>query len=228
MEQGNLLSSGTADAPRVTRETLVRLLAAGLNPAGRGDSQSEQRLAARNGITFERPRPSPDRPPTLAGVLVPLVERPEGIKVLLTQRTDHLSHHPGQISFPGGRLEPEDGGDSIIAALRETEEEIGLPRQQVEVVGRLDTYITGTAFEIMPVVGLVKPPFTLTLDAFEVAEVFEVPLDFFLDLDNYKVNQRVFQGQPRMFWSVPWESRFIWGATAGILLNLGEVLGQPE
>lgn len=168
-----------------------------------------------------------DRPPTPAAVLVPLVERSEGLSVLLTQRTDHLAHHPGQISFPGGRLEPEDGGDATIAALRETEEEIGLSRERVSLVGRLDLYITGTGFGITPVVGMVAPPFDLSPDPFEVAEVFEVPLDFLLDPENHKLHRVVVEGRHRPFWSMTWEQRVIWGATAGILVNLSEVLNQP-
>lgn len=167
-----------------------------------------------------------DRPPTPAAVLVPLVERPEGLSVLLTQRTDHLAHHPGQISFPGGRLEDEDCGDAAIAALRETEEEIGLSRERVTLLGRLDQYITGTGFGITPVVGMVAPPFELTPDPFEVAEVFEVPLDFLLDPENHKLHRVVVEGRHRPFWSMTWEQRVIWGATAGILVNLSEVLGN--
>src|ERR1700757_4336874 len=108
-----------------------------------------------------------------AAVLVPLVDRMDGMSVLLTQRTAHLSAHAGQIAFPGGRLEPEDP-DAAAAALRETEEEIGLPREHVTLIGRLDTYVTGTGFEITPVVGIVSTPFTLSIDPFEVADVFEV------------------------------------------------------
>jgi len=158
---------------------------------------------------------------------VPLVERPEGTTVLLTQRTDHLAHHPGQISFPGGRLEEADDNDPVIAALRETEEEIGLARRHVEVVGRLDEYVTGTGFVVTPVVGLVTPPFDLSADPFEVAEVFEVPLDFVLEPANHKLHRRVVEGRHRPFWALTYEERVIWGATAGILVNLSEVLGRP-
>jgi 8-oxo-dGTP pyrophosphatase MutT (NUDIX family) len=161
-----------------------------------------------------------------AAVLVPVVDRPGGLTVLLTQRSRHLQAHAGQISFPGGRLEPGDA-DAVAAALRETEEEIGLARDRVEVVGRLDTYLTRTGFEVVPVVGLVAPPFALRLDEFEVEDAFEVPLGFVLDPARRARHARVFQGVERHFWAMPWGERFIWGATAGMLVNLAEALAEP-
>jgi len=160
---------------------------------------------------------------TPAAVLVPLLERESGLQVLLTQRTANLSAHAGQIALPGGRVEPEDT-DAVQAALRETEEEIGLPRSGVEAVGRLDTYITGTGFEIVPVVGLVRAAFALRLDPEEVTEAFEVPLSFILDRANHKRETRQLKNGVRSFFVLPFESRYIWGATAGILVNLAEVL----
>jgi 8-oxo-dGTP pyrophosphatase MutT (NUDIX family) len=157
-------------------------------------------------------------------VLVPLIDRPEGMAVLLTQRTAHLTAHAGQIAFPGGRLEPADA-DATAAALRETEEEIGLSRDRVTIIGRLDTYVTGTGFEVTPVVGLVMPPFTLALDPFEVAEAFEVPLSFVLDPANHRRVTRNYEERTRTFFVLPYEDRYIWGATAGMLVNLAEVLG---
>ncbi|HLO78570.1 MAG TPA: CoA pyrophosphatase [Magnetospirillum sp.] len=195
----------------------------GFDPAGRGDAMLEAQV---DGEAVPG-RIALDRPPTPAAVLVPLVERPEGLSVLLTQRTDHLAHHPGQISFPGGRLEEADGGDPQIAALRETEEEIGLARHHVTLLGRLDQYITGTGFGVTPVVGVVAPPFDLSPDPFEVAEVFEVPLQFLMDPQNHKLHRVVVEGRHRPFWSMTWEQRVIWGATAGILVNLSEVLARP-
>lgn len=166
-------------------------------------------------------------PPSLelrpAAVLVPLIDRPEGMSVLLTQRTAHLSAHAGQIAFPGGRVEPEDP-DAVAAALRETEEEIGLTRDHVTLIGRLDTYVTGTGFEITPVVGIVSVPFSLTVDPFEVADVFEVPLRFVLDRRNHRRTERTFEERARVFFVLPYEERNIWGATAGMLVNLAEVL----
>lgn len=158
-----------------------------------------------------------------AAVLVPLIDRAEGMSVLLTQRTPHLSAHAGQISFPGGRIE-EDDADAIEAALRETEEEVGLPRDHVTVIGRLDTYVTGTGFEITPVVGIVKVPFPLAIDPFEVSEAFEVPLSFVVDPGNHRRTTREFEQRTRVFFVLPFEGRNIWGATAGMLVNLAEVL----
>jgi len=160
-----------------------------------------------------------------AAVLVPLVDRPEGMSVLLTQRTPHLTAHAGQISFPGGRIEEGDA-DAIEAALRETEEEVGLTREHVRVIGRLDTYVTGTGFEITPVVGIIRVPFPLVIDPFEVAEAFEVPLSFVVNPRNHRRTTREFEHRTRVFFVLPYEGRNIWGATAGMLLNLAEVLAR--
>lgn len=158
-----------------------------------------------------------------AAVLVPLIDHRDGLTVLLTQRTAHLAAHAGQISFPGGGLDPGDA-DERDAALRETEEEIGLPREHIDIVGRLDTYITRTAFRIAPVVGLVRPPFSLRPNPDEVADVFEVPLAFILDPANQEQHSRYFRGRQRSFYAFPYGDRYIWGATAGILVNLRELL----
>ncbi len=165
----------------------------------------------------------PHRPLKAAAVLVPIVDRSQGPQVLLTRRTDHLHDHAGQISFPGGRIDPGDETPEA-AALRETEEEIGLPPTKVRLVGRLDTYIVRTGFEVHPVVGLVRPPFDLALDSFEVAEVFEVPLAFFLRPGAKERHSRVFRGRERFFYAYPYGDHYIWGATAGMLGNLVEVL----
>ena len=167
-----------------------------------------------------------DTPETPAAVLLPLVERPEGITVLLTQRTAHLEHHPGQVSFPGGRLEPADEGDAIICALRETEEEIGLPADNVTILGCLDERITGTGFRVIPVVGIVRPPFTLVLDEFEVADVFEVPLHFFGELDKRQRLVRVIDGIEKSSWTLSWHGRVIWGLTASILITFHDELAS--
>ena len=165
----------------------------------------------------------PSTDPIAAAVLVGLVQRPAGLRVLLTRRTDALRHHAGQVSFPGGRIEPGDV-DAVAAALRETEEEVGLPRDRVSVIGRLDTYLTGTGFEITPVVGIVTPPFPISIDPFEVEEAFEVPLSYILDPRNHQRVERQSGAHRRIFYVLPYEGRNIWGATAGILVNLAEVL----
>lgn len=169
-----------------------------------------------------------ERALTAASVLVPLVERPLGYTVLLTQRTAHLEHHAGQISFPGGRAEESDDGP-VDTALREAEEEIGLHRRHVtEIVGFLDLYQTVTGFLVTPVVAFVTPPFDLTLDAFEVAEAFEVPLAFILDPRNHERRSMLYKGQQRSFYVIPFEERYIWGATAAMLVNLARRLnGNP-
>jgi 8-oxo-dGTP pyrophosphatase MutT (NUDIX family) len=158
-----------------------------------------------------------------AAVLVPLVRRDAGLTVLLTQRTDHLYDHAGQISFPGGRAEAHDAS-AAATALRETFEEIGLPHALVEVLGELPAYITVTGYRVTPVVGLVSPPPALRLDAFEVAEAFEVPLAFFLDPGNHQRNTLQYQGRTRHYYAMPYEQRYIWGATAGMLMNLYALL----
>jgi 8-oxo-dGTP pyrophosphatase MutT (NUDIX family) len=158
-----------------------------------------------------------------AAVLIPIIDRPEGLTVLLTQRTDHLDHHPGQVSFPGGRIEESDR-DEIDAALRETEEEIGLDRSYVEVIGHLDQYRTGTGFDITPVVGLVREGFTLKLDEFEVAKAFEVSLEFVLDPTNHKRESKFWRGAMRHYYVFPHDDYYIWGATAGMLVNLHDRL----
>ena len=158
-----------------------------------------------------------------AAVLIPIVDRADGMTVLLTQRTEHLNDHAGQVSFPGGRVEAGDA-DPVATALRETEEEIGLAARHVEIVGQLEDYVVRTGFLVTPVVGLVAPPFTLELDSFEVAEVFEVPLAFVLDPANHERRSRVWNGAERFFYVLPFEDRYVWGATAGMLINLYEAL----
>lgn len=158
-----------------------------------------------------------------ASVLVPLVDRASGVTVLLTQRTDDMPSHAGQISFPGGRRQAGDA-DAIATALRETEEEVGLARQFIQVIGTLDLYRTGTGYEITPVIGIVTSGFTIRADPREVADVFEVPLEHFLDEVNHKIGSRTWQGRERRYYAMPYGERYIWGATAGMLKNLHFIL----
>ncbi|QJD98896.1 CoA pyrophosphatase [Massilia forsythiae] len=160
-----------------------------------------------------------------AAVLIPLVRRPHGLTVLLTQRTAHLSSHPGQVSFPGGSAEPEDSSP-IETALRESEEEISLSRRHVEIVGVLPDHVTASAFIVTPVVGLVAPPFDLAADPGEVAEIFEVPLAFLMDgMNHQRMSFELPEGAGRRsFYAMPYERFFIWGATAGMLRNLFHLL----
>jgi 8-oxo-dGTP pyrophosphatase MutT (NUDIX family) len=183
---------------------------------GRSDWDLNPELAGDLAV-MEAPRP--------AAVLVPIVAR-ETLTVLLTERTVTLRKHAGQISFPGGRI--DDGDSSAVeAALRETEEEIGLSRRFIEPVGFLDGYRTGTGYAITPVVALVQPGFTLALADAEVAEVFEVPLVFLMDPANHQTHARAWRGRERSFWAMPYGERYIWGATAGMLKNLYDRLTHP-
>lgn len=160
-------------------------------------------------------------PATPASVLLPMVVRDEGLTLLFTQRTAHLTDHGGQVSFPGGRAEAFDAS-AVETALRETEEEVGLARRHVEVLGTLPEYLTGTGYQVTPVVGLVHPPFGLQADPSEVAEIFEVPLRFLMDGVNHQRRSAEFpngRGR-RTFYAMPYDRFFIWGATAGMLRNL--------
>jgi 8-oxo-dGTP pyrophosphatase MutT (NUDIX family) len=168
------------------------------------------------------------RPPAAAAVLVPLVMREQGLQLLLTRRTAHLREHAGQISFPGGRVEPEDRS-AAATALRETQEEIGLAHDGIEIIGELPIYMTVTAFQVTPVVALVRPGFELKLDAFEVAEAFEVPLQFLMTPAHHQRHVFSYEGGQRQFLAMPWHGPdqagvmrdyFIWGATAAMLRNL--------
>ena len=158
-----------------------------------------------------------------AAVLVPIVLRDPELTVLLTQRTAHLHDHAGQVSFPGGRCEADDASPTATA-LREAEEEVGLDPAQVEVLGLLPEYVTGTGFIITPVVGLVHPPLNLKLDDFEVADAFEPPLAFLLDPANRSRQRLEYRGEWREYWAMPWRGRYIWGATAGMLVGLDRFL----
>jgi 8-oxo-dGTP pyrophosphatase MutT (NUDIX family) len=182
----------------ITRETVRRRLAAPPARRERGDGDLNPDLRRRELMAQGR---------TL---------RPAAVLV-------HLADHAGQISFPGGRIEETDA-DATTCALREAQEEVGLPPASVEVVGRLDTYVVRTGYEVTPVVGLVDPPAALRPDPTEVAEVFEVPLEFFLDPANVELRERTINGMVRQFYVWPYQRHHIWGATAGMLVNLSEAL----
>lgn len=164
---------------------------------------------------------------TPASVLFPIVLRPGAPTVMFTQRTAHLRDHPGQISFPGGRAEPRDPSPAHTA-LRETQEEVGLLPAHIEVAGYLPEYRTGTGFSITPVVAVVTPPFELSPDPFEVAEVFEVPLAFLLDPANHQQHALHYRGKLRSYYAMRYDDYFIWGATAGMIMSLYHALGAQR
>jgi 8-oxo-dGTP pyrophosphatase MutT (NUDIX family) len=176
----------------------------------RGDLDLNPALRERAGVSATKP----------AAVLVPIVDRDEPT-VILTIRTQELANHAGQVAFPGGKIDPEDESP-VAAALREAKEEIGLPPVLVEPIGYLDLYLTFTGFRILPTVARVKPDFTLALNPREVTESFEVPLSFLMTPENHQRKSREWKGVTREFYAMPFENRYIWGVTAGILRNLYE------
>jgi 8-oxo-dGTP pyrophosphatase MutT (NUDIX family) len=174
----------------------------------RGDLDLDPEMWARAGVVATKP----------AAVLVPVIDRPQPT-VLLTQRTPDLASHAGQVAFPGGKIDPHDASP-LAAALRETEEEIGLPRRLIDPIGYLDLYLTFSGFRILPLVARIAPDFALALNPREVTEAFEVPLDFLMTPANHARKTRDWQGIPREYYAMPFEDRYIWGVTAGILRNL--------
>ncbi len=209
---------------RTTRQPLQNKVFAFDLPRLRAALQAEpgSNLPVRD-AGFEHDAPDTYESLTPAAVLIPIVLRRDEPTILLTQRTEHLKDHPGQISFPGGRAEADDSSPAHTA-LREAEEEVGLLSAHVEIAGYLPEYLTGTGFRITPVVSLVTPPFELRLDSFEVAEVFEVPLSFLLDPANHQEHAMHYRGRMRHFYAMPYEGRFIWGATAGMIVSLYRAL----
>ncbi len=158
-----------------------------------------------------------------AAVLVPVIDRAPEATVLFTVRTAHLPAHAAEIAFPGGKIEATDASP-VEAALREAQEEIGLDRKRIEILGRLDSWRTGTGYQIEPVLAIVRPPLSLILDAFEVVETFEAPLRFLMSEENYATENREWRGTRRIFHTIPFGDRYIWGATAGILRHMRERL----
>ncbi len=205
------LTAGPARLFPLTRASVAAKLAA---PAPAPEARDLHVIALREGTRV-----------TDAAVLVPLVSREGQLHVLFTQRTAHLDDHAGQISFPGGRVEAGDSSREETA-LRETEEEIGLARDAVTLLGRLPDYAIPSGFRIVPVVGWIEAPFDLTLDAFEVESVFEAPLSYFLDAANYQRREYHFRGRHRHYMAIPYKGRYIWGATAGMLYALCRALGR--
>jgi 8-oxo-dGTP pyrophosphatase MutT (NUDIX family) len=183
-------------------------------PGRRGDLDLDPSLWERAGVAATRQ----------AAVLIPVVDRPEPM-VLLTQRTE-LPSHPGQIAFPGGKIEPLDLTPAD-AALREAEEEIGLSRALIEPIGYLDLYLTFSGFRILPTVARVRPDYRLVLNEAEVADAFEVPLAFLMDVQNHALHSRDWKGVTRRYYAMPFGERYIWGVTAGILRNLYERIYEP-
>jgi 8-oxo-dGTP pyrophosphatase MutT (NUDIX family) len=212
----------------VLHDDLLRRLTAALQPRGGADvifGPGERDLAQQQAIKRGFVTAEGDAPLKQAAVLIPLVLRPEGTTILLTERTAHLADHAGQISFPGGRLEPDDA-DAIAAALRETEEEIGLARSHVEILGHFEDYGTVTGYRVTPVIGLVRPPFDLTPDPHEVAEIFELPLDFILQPTNVRHAREKRGGVMRDVYEIAYGKWRVWGFTARILVRLIEVLNE--
>jgi 8-oxo-dGTP pyrophosphatase MutT (NUDIX family) len=210
-----------ASGPAVTHEFFDRARArlsldvpAGLTdpsvPVTRGDLDLDPSLWERAGVAATRP----------AAVLVPVVDR-AAPGVILTMRTSDLSSHAGQIAFPGGKIDKADKGP-LAAALREAKEEIGLDARLVEPLGYLDLYLTFSGFRILPVVARVEPDYALALNASEVADAFEVPLDFLMGPENHQRHSREWKGIQRQYYAMPYQERYIWGVTAGILRNLYE------
>ena len=213
--------SGAGDAPAIThaffdraRLRLTLDVPPGLTdpnvPVTRGDLDLDPAMWERAGVAATRP----------AAVLVPVVDRPQP-SVILTMRTSELSSHAGQIAFPGGKIEAADSGP-LAAALREAKEEIGLDARLVEPLGYLDVYLTFSGFRILSVVARVEAGYALTLNASEVADAFEVPLDFLMGPENHQRHTRDWKGIQRQYYAMPYQERYIWGVTAGILRNLYE------
>ena len=158
-----------------------------------------------------------------AAVLIPVIDRGEAATVLLTQRAEKLRSHSGQVAFPGGRIDPTDAS-AEDAALRETFEEVGLPARAIELIGRMPDYVTGSGYRIAPVLGIVTPPFELAINEHEVDAAFEVPLGFLMTAENHNRESRLWQERERFYYTMPYQGRFIWGVTAGIIRTLYERL----
>lgn len=192
---------------RVDKTQVARALTSGGRPSSDFDLNPEA-----------RPKPVALKS---AGVLLPIIERPTGPHLILTKRSSTIKNHPGQIAFPGGRVDPDDASH-VAAALREADEEIGLPPSSVEVLGELPTHETVSNYTMHPVVGWVTQDFTPRLEEAEVSEIFEVPLPHVLEIANFAIQSRIWRGQKRQFYTVPYGPYYIWGATARVLRAFAE------
>ena len=190
-----------------------------------GDGEAGSSDFALNPGLMELLEPEADR--RQAAVLIPVVDRDNGPTVLFTKRSESLPTHAGQISFPGGKMEASDA-HVMETALRETREEVGIGQTYIEPIGFLNDYLTATAFRISPLVAIIREGFTIEPDANEVDEVFEVPFAHLMNSANHEIHTREFRGAQRMFYAMPYEERFIWGATAGMLRNLYECLYSAD
>lgn len=217
-----MIHEPTPELHRLPIEALRRELRSRLN--GRRYADSDLRVGAVSRSSLERMRPLFPSQPTRAAVLIPLVDRGDELTVLLTERASDLKHHAGQISFPGGRLEPADL-DAVAAALRETEEEIGLRREFIEVIGCLPDHVVISGYRVTPVVGIISPGFQLVLDPTEVSCTFEAPLRHLLDPATHARRMHRVGDEDIEVLDLPWSGHRIWGATAGMLLTLREILG---
>lgn len=217
-----MIHEPTPDLHRLPVEALRRELRSRLTVCQYADS--DLRVGAVSRSAMERLRERFPAQTTRAAVLIPLVDRGEELTVLLTRRASDLKHHAGQISFPGGRLEPGDD-NAVAAALRETEEEIGLRREFIEVIGCLPDHVVISGYRVTPVVGLVCPGFELVLDPTEVSGTFEAPLSHLLNPATHTRRMHRFGGEDLEVLELPWGGHTIWGATAGMLLTLRELLG---
>ncbi len=186
-------------------------------PAGRSDFELNPEMKILEGAERKQ----------TAAVLIPVIERENQASILFTQRTDEMPTHAGQISFPGGKMDARDA-NVVETALREAHEEIGLEAEFIDTIGFLDDYVTSTGYRISPLVAIVRQGFSITPDQSEVADVFEVPLSFLMNAQNHEMHTREWRGAHRKFYAMPYESRFIWGATAGMLRNLYDWLYKMD